>query len=150
MKALMMVLALVIATPAAAATSAPVWNDETFEQTGKYGQPELVDYSLGTWCYVQTTNKRMMVFERRQKCSTAEIWVSPKGYRAIDRECKMLSIGHANYHKNVVIKYNCKMEAAAWTEEVEVGFFSDDRLFIELLSGGPPHYLSRIPPRPLR
>ena len=68
-------LVLAPAAPASAATSIATWEDPTYEKTGSYGTPILVDDALGSWCHLKTTDKnvnrvKVMLFERVQKCRT--------------------------------------------------------------------------------
>jgi hypothetical protein len=104
--AAMALVSLTLATPVAAATSAAVWTDETYDKTGKYGQPEFDDSALGVWCYVKSNKantRNTMVFERSQNCFQRGAWivVGPRRYRAQDRECTALEVRHAEYFKNL-------------------------------------------------
>ena len=65
-----------LTTSATAATSPAIWEDQTYEETGKYGKPELVDDALGSWCYARGSRlntRDTMVFERAQQCRTLEV-----------------------------------------------------------------------------
>ena len=103
-----------LTTSATAATSPAIWEDQTYEETGKYGKPELVDDALGSWCYARGSRltTRHDGVERLQRCRTLEVVVGRRGYRALGssaaaRDCSLLEMGHAEYFENVVVRYKC-------------------------------------------
>lgn len=132
-----------LTTSATAATSPAIWEDQTYEETGKYGKPELVDDALGSWCYARGSRlntRDTMVFERAQQCRTLEVVVGRRGYRALGssvaaRDCSLLEMGHAEYFKNVVVRYKCSDDRQQWVEEVELGFSSSNQLLMKRLGG---------------
>jgi hypothetical protein len=140
---LMGTLLLVTAMPAMADTAASTWQEDD------NGQLQLDNSALGTWCYTKNNQVKQRirdatVYERNQNCYRRNppdcIVFSPTGYRTMTSECSMTKIAGAEAYKNVVVTYKCEQSEALlapstepkrhWTERAEMGFTSDDYLYI--------------------
>jgi hypothetical protein len=137
-------LLLVAAMPAMADTAASIWQEE------EDGKLRLDDGALGTWCYAKDSQLKQRIkdatfYERNRNCyrRVPPDWIvfGPTRYSTMNRECSMMKIAHAEYHKNVVVTYRCVQYGEQypkgtgspkrdWVEQIEMGFTSDDYLYI--------------------
>ena len=125
-----LLLATALVTPALAVTSAPVWSIDN--------ELELDASALGTWCVANQPKplvdvKKTRVYERNQNCYN-RFWIviGPKGYSTSDRECRMIGTARAEYHKNLMVQYQCTSyeNSKSWIEYAEFGFYNTNHLYI--------------------
>jgi hypothetical protein len=90
----------------------------------------LDDTVLGDWCVVKTARvdgKNTRIYERNRSCFSRQwIVIGVNSYRTSDRECRVHEppIKSSNYHKNLVIVYECTSfdSKKSWFERAEFGF----------------------------